>query len=73
MAYANYYKRHKTHTHIVPAIVAMAGLFLAGVLIFYFEFRENPKQLISIFSIYLLLILGAFWFSKRKTTISQQL
>jgi len=65
MSYANFCKRHQTHTHIIPAVVSMIGLFLAGVLIFYFEFTETPKELVYIFSIYLVLILGALWYSKK--------
>jgi len=67
MAYANFVKREETKTHIVPAIIAMSGLFIGGTLIFYFELTENPKQLIYIFSIYFILILGAWLYSKNKT------
>jgi amino acid transporter len=66
MAYANYVKREETKTHIFPAIVAMVGLFVGGVLIFYYEFTENPKQLIYILVIYLILIVGAYFYSIRK-------
>jgi amino acid transporter len=65
MAYANYKKRKQTNTHILPAIIAMIGLFGSGILIFYFEFTENPVQLIYIFIMYLILIIGAFVYSKK--------
>lgn len=65
MAYANFKKRNETKTHIFPAIVAMVGLFLGGILIFYFEFKENPQQLVYILLMYLLLIIGAFIYAKK--------
>jgi len=65
MAYANYIKRHETKTHIFPAVIAMLGLLLGGILIFYFEFEENPLQLIYILLMYLLLILGAYIYAKK--------
>lgn len=64
MAFANYYKRAETKTHIIPAIVAMAGLFIAGVLIFYHEYIESPQQLIYIFFLYLILIICAYFYAK---------
>ena len=66
MAFANYRKRHETKTHIFPAIVAMLGLFVAGILIFWFEYQNDPIQLISILSLYAVLGVCAYFFSKRK-------
>lgn len=66
MAFANFRKRHETKTHILPAIVAMLGLFVAGSLIFWFEYDTDPKQLIYILSLYGLLAIGAFWFARRQ-------
>jgi amino acid transporter len=68
MAYANYKKRNETNTHILPAAIAMIGLFGSGILIFYFEFKENPVQLIDIFVMYIILIIGAFIYSKKGKT-----
>ncbi|MBL4592500.1 MAG: amino acid permease [Flavobacteriales bacterium] len=66
IAYANFIKRNETKTHIAIALIAMIGLFIAGGIIFYFEYTENPKQLIYIFSIYFILILGSWLYSKNK-------
>ena len=66
MAYTNFVKRRETKTHILPAIIAMAGLLLGGVLIFYFVFTENPMQLVYILIMYLALILGAIIYAKKK-------
>ena len=67
MAFANYRKRHETKTHIFPAIVAMLGLFVAGVLIFWFEYQNDPVQLVYIISIYAVLALGAFVYAKKQS------
>ncbi len=64
-AYANHKKRKETSTHSLPAIIAIIGLFGSGILIFYFEFTENPVQFIYIFIMYLMLIIGAFVYSKK--------
>ncbi len=71
MAYSNYRKRHETKTHVIFAIVAMVGLLVAGLLIFYFEYKESPEQLAYIFGTYLILIFCAFLYSwNNKTTVS---
>jgi len=66
MAYANYKMRNETNTHIFPAIIAMVGLLTGAVLIFYFIYTETPIQLIYIGSIYSILILSSYIYSKRK-------
>ncbi|MCB9235587.1 MAG: amino acid permease [Bacteroidia bacterium] len=65
MAYSNYVKRAETKTHIFPAMVAMVGLLLGGILIFYYEATEAPEQLIYIFSIYLILVVAAWIYARR--------
>jgi amino acid transporter len=69
MAYSNYVKRKETGTHVIPALIAMFGLFFGGVLIFYFEFTENLLQLFYILVMYILLIIGAFIYAKRNKTV----
>jgi amino acid transporter len=66
MAFANFRKRKETKTHIFPAVVAVLGLFVAGVLIFWFEYQNSPKQLLYILSIYALLAVGAFGYARTK-------
>lgn len=65
MAYSNFLKRKETKTHVIPALIAMFGLFTGGVLIFYFEYTENPIQLLYIFIMYILLIIGAYFYAKK--------
>lgn len=64
MAFSNYKKRVETNSHPVMSILAMFGLLLAAVFIFYFESRENPLQLGLILAIYLILILGSNLYSR---------
>lgn len=64
MAYANFRIRHLTDSSRILTVSAIAGLLLATVLIFYYEYSHNPAQLIFISSLYLLLTLGAWVYSK---------
>lgn len=69
MAFANYRKRKETKSYPILTIIAMAGLFIAAVLIIYFELTENLKQFIFIVVIYFLLTVGALIYAninKRK-------
>lgn len=65
MALANYKKRKETHSSSVLTITGLVGLFIAGLLIVYFEFTENKEQFMYILGIYMLLGLGAFIYSRR--------
>lgn len=73
MAYANYRKRKESNTNVVVAIIAMIALFCSGILIFYFEYTENLKQLFYIFIVYFILIIGAYFYALRqkRTSIDQ--
>jgi amino acid transporter len=64
MAYSNFVKRHETKTNVYIAGIAMFGLFIAGLLIFYFEYKESPQQLINLFIIYSTLLIFSFIYSK---------
>lgn len=65
MARANLKVSKLTHSSGVLAVVAMLGLFMAGVLIFRFEYKENREELMYILGIYALLIIGSFIFARR--------
>lgn len=66
MAYANFLKRHETNTPAIIAIIAMVGLFIGGVLIFYYEATESPRQLIYILGLYIILIAGALGYALKE-------
>lgn len=67
MAFTNYKKRRETNSSLLLTIAAVVGLLLAGLLIVYFEFTENKEQFLYIIIIYLLLGVGAFFYSKKIT------
>ena len=64
MAFANFKKRRETGSHVLLTLTAMIFLFVAGVLIFAFQFMHAPKQLVSILVIYAILIIGALMQSR---------
>jgi amino acid transporter len=66
MAWANYRMRAKTKTSLLMAIAAMLGLFIAGVLIIYFEFTQDSHELFTIFGMYTVLVAGSFLYAKRQ-------
>jgi amino acid transporter len=72
MAYTNYKKRIETNSSLVITIAALVGLLIAGLLIIYFEFTENKEQFLYIIIIYILLGIGAFFYSKKSKTNAQQ-
>jgi amino acid transporter len=72
MAYTNYKKRDETNSSIWLTIIAFLGLLAAGFLIVYFEFTENKDQFLYIITIYILLGIGAFFYSKKNKTNAQQ-
>ncbi len=60
MALANFKKRRETDSHVILTLVAMICLFVAGILILWFELIHAPGQLAAIVIIYVILIAGAF-------------
>lgn len=65
MACSNFRKRKEIKTHIIPAVVAILGLSLGGILIFYYELTENLLHLIYIMMIYVSLILISYIYSRK--------
>jgi amino acid transporter len=59
MAIANFKIRKKTNSHPVFALIAIFGLIIGAILILWYEYKVEFKQLIFIASIYLLLTIGA--------------
>jgi amino acid transporter len=66
MAYANFKIRHLTQSSVVVTLLAIAGLLMGSVLIIYFEWTEQPEQLLFIGLIYAVLTLGAYGYAKRR-------
>lgn len=65
MAIANYKIRKKTNSSAFITICAIAGLAISGVLIFYYELNNQWKQMAAIIVLYILLSVGAWFFSKK--------
>jgi amino acid transporter len=67
MAIANFKIRKKTNSHPVFALIAIFGLIIGAILILWYEYKVEFKQLIFIASIYLLLTIGALISIKEKS------
>ena len=66
MAYANYKIRHLTNSSLFITIISFVGLLIGTILILYYEFNNQPQQLIFILIIYTLLTIGSWLFSRNK-------
>lgn len=66
MAYANFKIRKKTSSSLFLTILAMVGLLLGMVLILYYEYTTQVEQIYFIGVLYMLLTLGAFFYSYLK-------
>ncbi len=66
MAYANYEIRDLTNSSPLLTIIAIVGLMAGTLLIFYYEFSNQPQQMFFIGMIYVLLTLGSWVYSKTK-------
>lgn len=67
MACANFKIRHLTNSSLLITLVSILGLLMGTVLILYYEFNNQPLQLLFIIAIYSLLTIGSWGFSKRKS------
>jgi hypothetical protein len=66
MAFANLKIYKETSSYLPFILFAIAGLFIALILILYFEYKNQIEQLYFIGGIYTILTLGAILFSWRK-------
>jgi len=66
MAYANFKIRTLTNSSLVITALSLLGLLLGIVFILYYEFNNQPRQLLFIVALYLLLTLGSWLFSRKK-------
>ena len=63
MGHANFRMRHLTGSSTSLTLAAIAGLLLGTALILYYEFTYQPRQLLFVGGIYLLLTLGAWLYA----------
>jgi len=66
MAYANFKIRDLTHSSLLITSLSIIGLLIGTILIFYYEFNNQPEQLKFIISLYVLLTLSSWLFSRSK-------
>ncbi len=65
MAIANYQIRAKTNSSRFITILSILGLGMGGILILYYEFTTEWKQMLSIVALYIILAFGAWIYSKK--------
>ena len=66
MAYANFRIYKKTSSSLFITILAIIGLLLGMILILYYEYTTQVEQLYFIGGLYIVLTLGAYFYSFRK-------
>jgi hypothetical protein len=66
MAYANYKIHDLTNSSPALTIFAIIGLLSGTILIFYYEFQNQPRQMLFIGGIYILLTVGSWFYSRAK-------
>jgi len=66
MAIANFKIRSKTKSNIAITILAMIGLSICSLLIFYYEFTTKWEQMIFIIFVFFLLTILALIYAKRR-------
>lgn len=71
MAYANFRIRHLTHSSLVFTVLVMLGLLFSAGLIFYYEVRHQPEQMVFIAMTYLLLTAVSWRYSKTARDITK--
>ncbi|MDX2464004.1 MAG: APC family permease [Porticoccus sp.] len=67
MAFANYKIRDLTNSSLFITTVSFLGLLTGTALILYYEYNNQPQQLLFIIILYTLLTIASWLFSRRKT------
>ena len=68
MAYANYKIKNLTNSSRIITVISIIGLMIGTILIFYYEFNNQPQQMFFIGLIYLLLTAGSWLYSRNKSS-----
>lgn len=66
IAVTNFTIRDKTKSSGLVSILSIAGLTMGAILILYYELTHKLDQMLFILVIYVILTIGAFWFSRKK-------
>ncbi len=67
MAIANFKIRKSTHSSTWITILSIAGLSTGAGFILYYEWRNNPEQLLFIMMLYVVLTLGAWGYARLRS------
>jgi len=67
MAFANYKIRDLTNSSLFITTVSFLGLLCGTVLILYYEYNNQPQQLLFIIVLYTLLTVASWLFSRKNT------
>jgi amino acid transporter len=70
MAIANYKIKEKTKSSKIITLLAIIGLTVGGILILYYEFKNNWTQMVFILFMYFILAVGAWIYSRKRTNPS---
>ncbi len=66
MAIANFKIRKKTDSSTLLTLLSIIGLTLGCFMILYYEFKNNPEQMWAIITLYFILSVCAWLFSRKK-------
>ncbi len=72
MTLTNFTIRDKTRSSTLISILSIIGLSVGALLIIYYEFTHKLDQMIFIMVIYILLTIGAYWFSQQKKKLEEK-
>ena len=67
MAFANFKIRNLTGSSTIITVLSILGLLCGTILIFYYEFNNQPQQLFFIGGLYALLTVGSWLYSRKKS------
>jgi amino acid transporter len=67
MAFANYKIRHLTNSSLFITVASFLGLLTGAVLILFYEYINQPQQLLFIIILYTLLTIASWLFSRNKS------
>ncbi len=65
MALINHNIRNKTNSSSLITVFSIIGLSMGGILILYYEFTYKWEQMVSIIIVYIILSIGAWFYSKK--------
>lgn len=72
MAYANHRIRHQTKSSAILTVSAIILLGLSTLTIFYYEFNHQPRQLLFILVLFMLLTISAWLYSLNRARHSSE-